>query len=520
MSAPALVDRDLAVAWRSQRGSAIVLGLGIVALGLLFHMEVIAAVRTWIDSTAYNHCFLVIPIAAYLAWDRRELLRGLAAVPMPLAALAAVPLSLTWLVAERLGIMEGRQLVAISFVEVLVLAVAGWRLWWMLAGPLLYLYFLVPFGAFLTPQLQDITTVFVRHGLELLRIPAYIDGYTIEIPEGTFYIAEACAGLRFLIASIAFGCLYALLMYRSPWRRVAFIAASIGVPIVANGMRAVGIVALGHLLGSAQAAATDHVLYGWIFFSLVILLLIALGLPFREDIESHDAAPARPVAAPSGDGQWRAAALAGSLVVVLAAVSPALAMQLDRAGGPVAAAIPPLTFGKDCADLPGDAPAPLDIPGSLVTRRIACEGLVFDVRLDVLGSHSTAGPVIAAVHRLAAVPNPDNDEEVTTETEWLPVPGGPQRLWQLTRTTRPGPMIAVAIWVDGQPATGGLATRERLAWTSLVGARVAPVVIAVSPVLDHTRMTQAGRDTIRRRLISVLAEADLGSQIERIATQR
>ena len=59
-----------------------------------------------------------------------------------------------------------------------------------------------------------------------------IDGYTIEIPEGTFYVAEACAGLRFLIASIAFGCLYALLMYRSPVRRTAFIVISIVVPII------------------------------------------------------------------------------------------------------------------------------------------------------------------------------------------------------------------------------------------------------------------------------------------------
>ena len=520
MSAPALVQRDLVLGWRSQRGAAITLGIGIAALGLLFHAEVIAAIRTWIDSTAYNHCFLVIPIAAYLAWDRRELLRGLIAVPMPLAALAGIPLALAWLVAERLGIMEGRQLIAISFVELLMLAVLGWRLWWMLAGPLLYLYFLVPFGAFLTPKLQDITTILVRYGLELLNIPAYIDGYTIEIPEGTFYIAEACAGLRFLIASIAFGCLYALLMYRSPWRRVAFIGASIIVPIIANGMRAVGIVTLGHLLGSAQAAATDHVLYGWIFFSLVILLLIALGLPFREDIASKDAAPARLGMAANGDGQWRAAAVAGGLIVVVAAISPALAMQLDRAGGPVTAAIPPLMFGPDCADVPVDTPARLDVPGSLVTRRIACDGLVFDVRLDVLGSHSTAAPVLAAARRLSAVPNPDNDEEVTTETEWLPMPAGAQRLWLLTRTTRPGPMIATAIWVDGQPATGGLATRERLAWTSLTGARIAPVVIAVTPELDHVRLTPAARDAIRRRLIALLAQADLGSQIEGIAGPR
>ena len=174
----------------------------------------------------------------------------------------------------------------------LFLAVLGRRLWWAAAGPLLYLYFLVPFGDFLTPRLQDITTWFIRHGLDILGIPAFIDGYVIEIPQGTFFVAEACAGLRFLIASIAFGCLYALMMYRSPVRRGLFILVSIIVPIIANGFRGLGIVVLGYLLGSAQAAAADHIIYGWLFFSLVILLLIALGLPFREDTLPID--PRRP----------------------------------------------------------------------------------------------------------------------------------------------------------------------------------------------------------------------------------
>jgi len=519
MSERVLVNPHLTAAWRSQRGVAIALGVGVVALGLLFNAEIVAAVRTWSDSTAYNHCFLVVPIAAYLAWDRRDRLRGVAAVPMPLAALAGIPLALAWLLAERLGIMEGRQLVAMTFLELLVLAVLGWRLWWVLCGPLLYLYFLVPFGEFLTPKLQDFTTVFVQYGLDLLHIPAYITGYTIEIPEGTFYIAEACAGLRFLIASIAFGCLYALLMYRSPWRRAFFIAASIVVPIIANGIRAVGIVALGHALGSAQAAATDHVLYGWIFFSLVILLLIALGLPFREDIKRPGAPPApRPDLPAIGNGRWRAAALAGSLVVVLAAVSPVLAMQLDRVGGPAAASsIPPLALGPDCADLPVEAPAPLDLPGSLVTRRVACDGMVFDVRLDVFARNSTAAPVLAVARRLGTIPNPGTVEEFTTETAWLPMPAGPQRLWRLTRTTGPGQMIAVAIWVDGKPAAGGLVTRARLAWTSLTGAPIAPVVVAVAPELDHIRMTPDSEQTMEGRLARLLAQADITSQIKRIA---
>ena len=40
---------------------------------------------------------------------------------------------------------------------------------------------------------------------------------------------------------------------------------------------------LGAILGSANAAAADHVIYGWVFFSLVMLLLVAGGMPFRED---------------------------------------------------------------------------------------------------------------------------------------------------------------------------------------------------------------------------------------------
>ena len=211
MSQPAatLGDEPLTHILNGLRGAIVGLAIGLLAIGVLFHTEMIVAVHTWIDSTAYNHCFLIIPIVIFLIWDRRSTLAGLAAEPLPLAALLAIPLGIAWLAAERLGIMEGRQLVAVSMVEVLFLAMLGRRLWLALLGPLLYLYFLVPFGEFLTPKLQDITTWFIRHGLDILGIPAYIDGYIIDIPEGSFFVAEACAGLRFLIASIAFGVLYA-----------------------------------------------------------------------------------------------------------------------------------------------------------------------------------------------------------------------------------------------------------------------------------------------------------------------
>lgn len=219
--------------------------LGLLGFALLFHAEAAAAVGVWIDSTAYNHGFFVLPIAVWLAWDRREAAIGLRPVPTAWPALAVLPLALAWFAADRLGLMEGRQLAALFMLIALLVALLGGRLARVFAAPLAYLVFLVPFGAFLTGPLQDFTARFVDAGLEFLAIPHLVTAFVIEIPEGSFFVAEACAGLRFLIAAVAFGALYALLIYRSPGRRIAFMAASCVVPVIANGLRALGIVVLG-----------------------------------------------------------------------------------------------------------------------------------------------------------------------------------------------------------------------------------------------------------------------------------
>jgi exosortase len=77
-----------------------------------------------------------------------------------------------------------------------------------LLGPLLYLFFLVPSGEFLVPKLQEFTASLAIGGLQIVGVPVYSDGIFIQIPEGAFVVAEACAGLRFLVASIAYGAIF------------------------------------------------------------------------------------------------------------------------------------------------------------------------------------------------------------------------------------------------------------------------------------------------------------------------
>ncbi len=507
MSVGTMAPASTATVWHNLRGPLATLSVGLVVLGLLFHVEIVAAVEVWIDSTAYNHCFLVLPLVAYLLWDRRATLQGTAAKPFPLAALAGVPLVFAWLFAERVGIMEGRQLVAVSFAEIMFFTVLGPRLWWRIAGPLLYLYFLVPFGAFLTPLLQDITTVFVRHGLAIIGIPAFIDGYIIEIPEGTFLIAEACAGLRFLIAAIAFGCLYALVMYRSPIRRVLFITASVVVPVIANGFRALGIVALGHVLGSAQAAAADHVLYGWIFFSIVILLLIAIGLPFREDQQPYAVDPTPFL--PGGEkphGAWFACAV----LVVLAAIGPAAAAQLNRLASPeVAADFPMLVTSPVCIV---QSPAAVDgVPGRMRMQRVTCGETVFTLTVEVFSPRATANLFITEQRRLSG-----EQEAEDAESRPLPLPDAPAGAWRTVVTVDPVQAAATSLWVQGKPSQGGLRMRLRQAEYSLSGSRYSPVLAVVT--LDPATAAKLGKARALRVVTAfVQAHPGLNEMLERLA---
>lgn len=482
MNTTVLDDAKLTEAPRTRpdwRPLALPLALGLLLLGLLFNTEVSSAVRTWNISTAYNHCFLVIPIALYLLWDRRFDLIGIKARPFPVAILLGLPLAVIWLATERFGIMEGRQLVAISFVEVLFLAVLGKRLWWAVSGPLLYLYFLVPFGEFLTPKLQDITTWFVRHGTEILGIPAYIDGYIIEIPSGTFFVAEACAGLRFLIASIAFGCLYALLMYRSPLRRGMFILVSIIVPIIANGFRALGIVWLGYALNSAQAAAADHIIYGWLFFSFVILVLIALGLPFRQDdLSTRSATP--PDAATGSPFSLRRVLAIALGVVVVAAITPTVA-----AGLKLAANNAPVIGSIDVA--PGcTVQVAATVPFAARTERVFCGGVPMDISWAAFSPRITAGPLMAERRRQIVRVQTEGLQE-----NWLANPDGKPSAWRVMHANDPLFTIAVSLWVEGKPTRPGMAMRARMAIDSLFGSAFAPMVVTVTPAVDWKALNPA-----------------------------
>lgn len=251
-----------------------------LALIALFAADWAAMLNQWWNSSTYNHILLVPIIVAWLGWQRRDWL--FEDKPQPSCwGLAAVVLALlVWVLGASAGLSLLRQAGVVALLPASFLLLLGPR---AVAGqffPLAYLAFLVPFGDELVPPLQVITAAMTIALIRLSAIPATIDGVFIDTPAGLFEVAEACSGIKFLIAMIALGVLVSNLCFKSWRRRAAFMALCLTVPVVANGLRAFGIVWAAQFVGAEKAAGVDHLIYGWMFFAIVIAAVLALAWRF------------------------------------------------------------------------------------------------------------------------------------------------------------------------------------------------------------------------------------------------
>jgi exosortase A len=325
---------ELKIAQAAQQRQWQAFGLVVLALAVVFAVfwpTVRAMAEIWNRSETFTHGWLVVPAFVWFAWERRQRLATIELRPFWPGLLAVAAGGFGWLAANAAGVAVVEQLAVIGLVTACIVTVFGWRFGWELAFPLAFLFFAVPMGEALIPPMMEMTADFTVGALRLTGIPVYREGLFFVIPSGNWSIVEGCSGLRYLIASVTVGCVFAYLYYRSLWRRLAFIAASIAVPIVANWLRAYIIVMLGHLSGNKIAAGADHLIYGWVFFGFVMLILFWIGARWREDeapVPADPRAGTSDVALPgAGLRTVGGAALAALLVV---AAWPAWAAYLQH----------------------------------------------------------------------------------------------------------------------------------------------------------------------------------------------
>lgn len=317
----------------------LIIGVAWLLIFVFYSDTIASAVALWAGNAAYSHGFVILPIALYLMYERREKLHGLRAEPSFLGLGFLLAAGAFWAFGRAAGIQEAEHLAVVGLLQASVYAIAGGAIFWRLIFPLAYLLLLVPTGSFLLPALQGIATALSSLLLKLSGIPIFVSGTTIEAPYGLYEIAPGCAGLNFVLASLALGPLYVASVYQGLGKRFVALGVLLIVAVFANGFRIFGIIALAEATGLQIDLVDDHLLFGWGFFVVVLALLGWLGLRFAD--------PARPFRSAFG-GFSRGRARGGSLFLVALALMgtvlfpAAQAFMLGQSQtGPLAVALTP-----------------------------------------------------------------------------------------------------------------------------------------------------------------------------------
>ncbi|CAK0774688.1 Exosortase [Azospirillaceae bacterium] len=297
-----------------------------VAIGFIiasFWSDVAGAAHLWWNIHTYNYCLLITPLALTLIWINRDHLYDL--IPRPALQGAAIILGAggVWIFSTLSGVAEASQFAVVAMLQGTLLTLFGWRVYRRLWLPFSFLWLLVPSGEFLVPLLQFATAFGVGHLLELSGTPTYYENLTILVPSGSYVVAPGCSGLSFLLSALVVGVTFADMFYVNRIKKLLFVMALLALSVAGNVLRVFLIILIAHLTNNVLDIVDDHLLYGWGFFSLLLLGALWVGYRF------HEPPPRRAASRPMLSGRPLATstyALALALTVVCLAV-PAAAVR-------------------------------------------------------------------------------------------------------------------------------------------------------------------------------------------------
>lgn len=229
-----------------------------------------------------GHELLVMAIAAWLVWRRREELLALPDRPALLATTLVFAAALEcYLLGRLLGVFRLELLSIILLPAALVLCFKGWAGLRTIWFALFFLLFTVPlpFSLVLTitgPMKTAVSAV----GVQLLQWVGYPVGRTgviITIGQYQLLVNEACAGLQTMFVLEAMGLLYTNLMnHQSLLRNVLLAMLVVPVAFLANVVRVVSLTLITYHFGDAAGQGFLHGFAGMVLFMVALVLVIAV----------------------------------------------------------------------------------------------------------------------------------------------------------------------------------------------------------------------------------------------------
>jgi len=254
----------------------------LIALGFatLYWHVLAKLVSDWYHDDNYSHGFLIVPLALYFVWERREKLQKIPAAPSALGFVVVLG-SIAVLVAGILG--SELFLTRISILGTLVgvtLFLWGWGYLRALAFPLAFLLLMIPIPAIIFNQiafpLQLLASQFGESAMGFANVPVLREGNVLILATTTLEVAEACSGIRSLVSLLTLAIVLGYFSDPRGWVRAVVALSSVPVAIVTNGFRVAGTGIAAHQFGAAAAEGFFHEFSGWLVFVSAFMLMLAL----------------------------------------------------------------------------------------------------------------------------------------------------------------------------------------------------------------------------------------------------
>jgi exosortase B len=255
---------------------------GIVALGFLALYG--PTLWDWFQgrwsADTQGHELLVLAIASWLLFRRREALAALSSAPS-IAGGALLLLGLLLYVFGRTqDVLRIELLSLIVVVAGVLVGFKGWPALRVVWFALFFMLFALPLpyslALTLTAPMKTAVSIVATQLLAWLGYPIGRSGVVVTIGQYQLLVTEACAGLQTMFTLEAMGLLYASLMNHSSGLRNGLLSALV-VPIAfgANVVRVVVLALVTYYLCDAAGQGFLHGFAGMLLFIVALMLIMA-----------------------------------------------------------------------------------------------------------------------------------------------------------------------------------------------------------------------------------------------------
>ncbi len=237
--------------------------------------------RFWVSNSDYSSGFFVPLIAGYVVWGRRKQLASLPRHACWWGLIGLLLIQMARMAGFLMGYGSVEQYSVPASIVAVVLVIFGRPTVRSLVWVLFFLLLMVPLprmvhGLVALP-LQSFAAASAVLGLEILGYLVARDGNVLRLSDScTVAVAEACSGLRMLMAFVVVGATLAFVVRRPLWQKVVLVLATLPVAVLANTLRLIVTVALYQEVGSRIAERFFHDFAGLTMMPFAVAVLVGL----------------------------------------------------------------------------------------------------------------------------------------------------------------------------------------------------------------------------------------------------